>query len=99
MFLPAGYRIDAFPNTITITTPDGTTTESTDSFGSATTYRSLSVLRSMLGPPPLVTKRADENQGDEVGPESTPPEFAYQHQGQALLDVLLTDQAQNRGMA
>ncbi len=67
MFLPAGYRIDVFPNTITITTPDGTTTESTDSFGSATTYGSLSVLRIMLGPPPLVTKRADENQGDEVG--------------------------------
>ncbi len=72
MFLPAGHRIDIFPNTITITTPQGTTTESTDNFGIASIQppRDISSRkRAMLDLSP-VTKRArptDENQGDEVG--------------------------------
>ncbi len=75
MFLPAGHRIDIFPNTITITTPQGTTTESTDNFGIASIQpprnisSRLNRKRAMLDWSP-VTKRArptDENQGDEVG--------------------------------
>ncbi|SJL06566.1 uncharacterized protein ARMOST_09908 [Armillaria ostoyae] len=74
MFLPAGHRIDVFPNTITITTPQGTTTESTDSFRIASIQPPPDIsLRSKrkwttLDRPPVTkwARPSDENQRDEA---------------------------------
>lgn len=74
MFLPPGHRIDVSPNTIAITTPEGTTTESTGSFGVASIQPSQDISstlkhkRKILDSSPVMKRArpAGENQGDEA---------------------------------